>query len=900
MTAPFRELVALAAARDPAFRTIPKQDCIAAARAFHREQWNNIRHAHDQGASGSDVLLRLTEAADEILTGIVQFGLAHAAHPQTVLARGAICALGGYGRRELSPCSDLDVCLLYDTHLDNDLAALNDYLVPFLYDVGFKTGWAIRNVDETAALAKNDAEVLTAYLQARCLLGDTTTFGRLKMRLMEGPHQYSDAIFKYIRQREHPDQLHEGYRDLHNPEPNLKENVGGLRDYHAATWLLWLHFGPLSLDDLARLGHITPEEHLELLAALDFIWRLRNELHFHTGKPQNQLTYPLQRHVAAAFHYGGDPTRAMARLMEDYYRAARKLRLFLRSAIRICDHQAEIEFQEAEEGRQDLYTRNGQLRAGAHDKNWFAENPARLMEVFWESARRATPLSPLTERRITRNLIHFTHEYQTSSIVRRWFLGICNRPLAAGAALRQMAAAGLLGTYLPEFAAISGIVRYEDFHSYPVDEHTLRAIEALAEIPKLGGSVGTFLEKVLEHVRDPYILVLAILFHDLGKAAGEEHVEEGVRLTHAIAQRIGLTQSETERIAFLVRHHMLMTEIAMYRDVDDPATVAQFAQIMKSDERLRDLLLLSYCDLSAVAPGVWTEWKGALLLKLYLKTERALIGRIHADEDTDFWLKPKAREVKARVPRELRDDVEPYLRKLGEAYFLAFSPQHIAWHMDCLAEARKTGLALRSAINHDTGMNEIVICTRDRHGLFSLLAGAFAAQLADVNSAALFTTDDGYVVDCFTVRDAPNNRPLTDAQIASIERVLRAVILEGQDIQRFVEQSRKKLFVLLQPPLPIPTRIGFDNAVSQRHTVVDIETGDRVGLLYDMARAMAASDVDIYFARIVTDAHRVRDAFYVQQHGAKIEDTAAQAKLRQGLLHAIAGTTPAEITGEKS
>ncbi len=895
----FSELVERAQNEDPGFAHVPRERCVEAARTFIKDQWHAVRERHKAGESGSNVLRQLTESADTVLRGVVEFGVYHTRAGRKLASQVAVCALGGYGRGELCPYSDLDVCLLYNRRLNRPIESLNSYLVPFLWDMGFHAGYTLHGLSEAIALARRDPEVYTTYAQARLIYGDNNTFARLRMLLRGVKQKELAAILQHIRVREHPQELPEIHRDLYNLEPDLKENVGGLRDYHAAQWMLLISQGIIRPDDLHRLGHLSYDEYLGLVEALDYVWRIRNELHFHTGKKEDRLSFGMQRHTAQFFGYGGEPQEAMDQFMQDYYSAAQRIRRFLYLAARLSDQRLQSDLSESPGPSRSRFTvYRGQLTAGTLDRKWFAENPARLMQVIWESARRMVPLSYAMQSWITENLALVTDTFQTSDVVCRYFVAVCSRVLQAGFALRQAAQTGLLGAYLPEYGAIQGIIRYEDFHSYPVDEHTIRAVEALTDIPKMEGPVGSVLRKALEHIRDPHILVMAILFHDLGKASGETHVDEGIRAARAIGIRIGLPQDETERIVFLVRHHLLMTNIAFYRDTDNVETVNKFAELMNSDERLRELFVLTYADLASVGPNVWNDWKGALLIKLFLKSERILLGRGQMEEEEEYWKLPKADQVKTLVSERLSAQVEDYLRAMGDRYFIAFSAEYIARHLECLEEARSSGLALRCWTHQETGMSEAVVCTRDSRGLFSEIAGSFASQLVNVESAALFTLPDGWVVDCFAVKDAANARPMTNAQFQGVKRVLGEVILQGKDIETYVEQSRRRLFALLQPLVPVRTRIDFDNTASQSETVIDIETGDRTGLLYDISRSLSLMGVDIQSARIMTDARRVRDAFYVQQNGGRIEEPAVMAEIRSGLEQAIHPILAADNKGE--
>ncbi len=888
----FEELVAQARAGDPVFGEIPTEQCVQAARERLESAWRHVRERHDAGESGSNAVRMLAEAADGIMRGLTAFGVYHTPGRWSVMKRVSICALGGYGRLEMSPKSDLDLCVLYNGRLNSDIKRLNEYLVPFLWDMGFQAGHTIHSVREAVALSKRDPEVFTTYLQARKILGDNRPFARLRQQLENLRPKEREAILRHIRKRENPEDLPAPHRDLFALEPNVKENMGGLRDFHAAQWIIRICHGPMSLDDLAVLKHISPEEHLEFATALGFIRRIRNDLHFVTGRDEDQLSFELQEQVSTNFGYGEGGKEAIEHFMRDYYNAAQRLRGFLRFALRFTDNQPEqmdLDFAaRTTPSRSKVVVYRGQLCSATLDRKWFAESPPRLMELFWEAARRRVPLSHALEGWVRENLsLAETDSFRTSDVVRRYFVAICSRPPRAGHALRQAAEAGLLDAYLPEFAAVRGILRYEDFHSYPVDEHTLRAVESLADIPGMGGSIGRLLQRTLEHIRKPHVLVMAILMHDLGKAAGEIHVRAGVDIARQACSRIGLPQEDNDLIAFLAEHHMLMSNIAFYRDTNDIDIVNGFVATVKSDERLQLLLLLTYADLAAVAPDVWNEWKGALLLGLFLRAERVLSGRAEVAEDEEYWNLPKAREVAAQAPAELKEGVEAHLRAFGEGYFIAFSPKHIVRHMACLGQARRNGLAVRCDTHRETGMSEVVVCTNDRPGLFSEIAGVLAAQLVDVEGAALFTGPDGMVVDCFTVRDAASGRPLSKAKARAVDKLLREVLRDGKDVGQCVDQSRQRLFALLQPRVPVPTGVKFDNTASGTDTVIDIETGDRTGLLYDMARALTETGVDILSARIMTDARRVCDAFYVRMGNGKITDNGAQEAVRRALSEAV-------------
>ena len=893
MNVPFEDLVDCARIGTSHSDELEREICLRATRTHAAERRAEIRQRHDDAASGSDVVRMMSGAADDIVRGVFHFAANSLATKRAISTRVALCALGGYGRAELSPYSDLDVCLLYEGALDEPVRSLNSYIIPFLWDSGFAVGYSIHSVREAVDLAKDDILAFTRFLEGRLLAGESTVYARLKLSI--GELKSGEMAHRFIESkvRDRYDGLALEYRDLFASEPNVKENAGGLRDFHTALWLLMVSHDVDTLDDAVGQGIITPDEHLDFVDGLDFVWRIRNELHFHCGKSEDRLTFAQQSHVAKAFGFTNSH-----HFMQSYYTAAGKLRRFLRIAARLCNYASTANLPDAGMPiAQEYAIENDELYVGAGDPKWFAHNPARLMEVFWLCARHLVPLSRPSELLVAENLHLVNETFQANNIVRRFFTALCNRPLRAGHALRQAASCGLLGRYIPEFEAVHEVIRYEDFHSYPVGEHTLRAVEAIACIEEVEGAVGRCLQEALENLSDPYILILAILFHDLGKIEGDVHTEASVRITRQICARIGIPAEDEERIAFLVQHHTLMTNISQYRDIDDEHIVRSFAETMKTESRLRALFLLSYADLSAVGPGVWTDWKGALLLQLYLRAVKHLLGRAETVGET-YWVSPKADQVRDAARDDLKPEVERHLRGLGQRYFIAFETNQIAEHLECVEEARRNGLSVRCIPNESIAMSDVVICTRDRHGLFAKIAGCFSSLLIDINNAALFTREDGIVVDCFTVADARRMRPLTAVQGAKVTQVLQAVLMDDEDVQSYVDRARRRLFALLQPRIPIQTRIEFDNDSSRGHTIVDIETGDRTGLLYDITRAMTELGLDIATARIVTDARRVRDSFYVTQNHRKIDDDAILATVRDGIHHAIHPRAVADTKGE--
>jgi [protein-PII] uridylyltransferase len=856
------------------------------AKSFYHEEYTAIHERHTDGESGSDVIQTISNLADDILTGLFDAALNQGTRRRTP-GRIALCALGGYGRRELAPQSDLDVCLLYEGRLDKNVRALNEFFVTSLWDIGFRSAYATRSVSESLHLARNDIDTFSSYRESRFIVGNRNSFAKLQLGLQQ--RRARRRAREYVPQKlaARREDLSEPFRDAYATEPNLKESAGGLRDYHTALWVFSFQHDINSLDEAVSRELITPDEQLTIMESLDFIWHIRNEIHFATGRSDDTITIELQRDIAQSFGYGED----IGSFMSDYYSAARTVRRLYRAARAAVTGNEDSVTAPPGQSTDGLYVSGGLLQLPDEGEGWFAHNPVRLMEACWNCARHNVSLSRPAELSIRENLTLVNDEFRQNNIVRRFFMATCNRPLVAGKALRQAARCGLLGAYLPEFDAVCDVLRYEDFHSYPTDEHTLRAIEAIADLAEGESAVQRCLRESLENLSDPYILIMALLFHDLGKVEGDIHVEASVRITHEICQRIGMPEEDEERITFLVHHHILMTTISQYRDIDDDETIRQFAKTMQTEQRLRALFLLSYADLSAVGPGVWNEWKGALLMRLYLRTVRVLLGRAETT-DEEYWRSPKADAIREATLEPLRGHVEDHIQGLGQRYFVAYPPDKIARHIDIIHRAKQDRLVVDTISDTATGTSEMIVCTEDRPGLFAAIAGALSSHLIDVIRAAAFTAPNGIVVDSLTVSDARNGRPLTTAQTGRIEQVLHEILIDGADIGDHMERARNKIFTLLQSRVPIQTRVLFDNDSSSTHTVVDIETGDRTGLLYDLCNAFAQARLDISSSRIVTDARRVRDSFYISRDHTKIIDPNDQHTIEAAILNAIHPHSP--------
>ncbi len=872
---------------------ISRDEFLSSAKKYYKQSWEEIYQNHRRGYSGRQILKQLSETADILIEGVFLYALYDCNINRDIFNKISLCALGGYGRRELSPHSDCDLCFLHEEEIGNSvLEPLIQSFTTILWDLGLHVSISIYTVPEAIQIIEEDPKTYTSYLHIRNILGQSLLSEELKKGLKGISQNARAKVYDIIFQRI-GNAFSQSGKDLFSHEPDIKENAGGLRDYHATLWLLGLdnNFGS-NLEDLERSGFVENNTYLSIVDSLDFLWKIRNELHFVKNKSWDLLTVEMQYHISQMFNYGDLPDDAIERFMEDFYSSAMKIRLFFEYVAHKVEQKnfpkTSLEISSSNIDEKSSYILyNGYLAPIIDDTNWFAENPVRIMELFWEVSRRKVPIGYTIQHWIQQNLDLINDSFCNNEVVSKYLLSICSKPFSAGFTFREMEKLGVLSKYLPEFGSIQGIVRYKDFHSYPVNEHILRAVESLETIPRLSGSVGDIFRKVLKEIEQPQFLVLSILLHDLGKVEGESHIEAGVHIARTICDRLGLNDEESDHVAFLVKNHQLMVNVALYRDIDDVDVVQAFASEVKMEEFLKELLIISYADLFAVGPNVWNEWKGSLLVNLYFKTIRMLRKEFTKDLTEEEALVEKIEQILEKVPQRNRSELEYHLNSMGSGYLDAFTPDEIIIHLDCLEEAIDKGLAVRCWSNENIGMSHLVVATRDKQGLFAQIAGCFASQLIDIYSASLYTREDGWVVDYFLVRDAPQHRPLTEGQIIALEKTLKSVILDGKDVQMLVDKTKTKLFALKKSLAPVQTYIRFDNDSSNKHTVIDIETGDRTGLLYDIASALFIMGLNIYKARINTGAYRVRDSFYVQFRDNKITHRILQSAIRAGLLESI-------------
>ncbi|HVC65330.1 MAG TPA: [protein-PII] uridylyltransferase [Candidatus Dormibacteraeota bacterium] len=849
-----------------------------------------LRAAHLGGASGQQSVAAYAGFMDIFLGTLYRLAVEDAKREGLVPGPLVLVALGGYGRGELHPLSDLDLMLIYDGEMGPYVQRVTQGLLYALWDLGLQVGHAVRSLPDCLAMARTDFPSRTSMQQARLLVGDRRLFNRFRKVLAENVYQKDFAQFLETTLTERDQRYRKFGGSPYMGEPNVKESAGGLRDIHTAMWLASTKFGTRTLRELADKRLINGREQKTTDEALTFLWRVRNELHFLSGHKNDVLSRDIQPQIAKNFGYTGDElSLPVERFMRDYYLHARVIHRVSRRLIARCretlSRRASVQRRLRQEALADgLIVLDEQLHLAQADGRAFREEPVRLIKVFWHSHHLGFELGVDVERAIEDSLDLIDDAFRASPEARELFLGICRSWGRTAQTLREMHELGVLGRYLPEWGALTCLVQYDVYHKFTADQHSLIAVqnlEALApgQSPDSEGNA-----QVVSELERPGLLMLGMLLHDIGKGKGHGHVAKGIPLIETLSARMGLAPEDADKVIFLVAHHLTMSHVAQRRDIDDPKTIETLAGVCRTPERLRMLYLLTCADMRAVGPGVMTGWQAQILWDLYARTLARLTGGQRE--------RPTRESVAQRVTEAMRGDVArtavaAHLALLSDRYLTTTSPQRIAAHLRLLDRLADGGVLATELFHHpDLGSSELVVGTRDVPGLFSIIAGTLASQGINILSAQIHTRADGIALDTFQVNDPFGEAVTEEARWRRTLEALRRVLRGEASVEDLL--ARRRAVNPSGDGVPGPPKISVDNQISDSRTVVEVKCPDRVGLLYVITRTLSGHGLDIASARIATEIDHAYDTFYVtDRQGRRLEDEAAMARVRESLEDAL-------------
>ena len=818
--------------------------------------------------------------------------LLHPLQSTSVSDRLALLAVGGYGRAEMAPYSDIDLLFLTPGKVTPWIETVVEEMLYILWDLRLKVGHATRNVKECIRLGREDYTIRTSLLEHRLLAGDAALSQKLTETLWDDlfANTGKDFIEAKLAEREARHRKQGGQRYM--LEPNVKEGKGGLRDLQSLFWIAKYIHRVDRIEDLVGLGVFTADEYRAFEEAESFLMRVRAHLHLAAGRAMDQLTFDMQVEVADRLGYrdhGG--RRAVEHFMQDYFRQATRVgeltRIFLTAL--------EAAHVKSEPPLAGLFRRRRKLRAGYAQKQGrltvadpaaFLADPLNLLRLFDEGLRSGLLIHPDAMRLVTANLELIDDRVRRNPEAARIFLDLMLKHGNPERALRRMNELGVLAAFIPEFEPIVAMMQFNVYHSYTVDEHTIQVIRALAQIEH--GELEEALPlatRILKGGVNRKVLYVALLLHDIGKGRPEDHSILGAQIARTVAPRLRLKKEECETVEWLVRYHLTMSDYAQKRDLSDPRTIRDFAKIVKTQKRLDLLTVLTVCDIRGVGPGTWNNWKAQLLRALYRETSRVL------DEGLEALNRDRRGNEARRAFRDAMPDwTEGALRaEIGRHYPPYWQGLPTEAHVVFAGLLNGIGAdEIRMDLTPDEDRDATRVCfaLADHPGLFARMAGALALVGANVVDARTYTTKDGFATAIFWVQDGEGS-PYEAARLPRLRQMILKT-LRGEVVATDALGRRDKLKKREQD-FRFPTSITFDNQGSDIYTIIEVDTRDRPGLLHDLARTLANSNIYISSAVIATYGAQVVDSFYVKDmFGHKLRQEHKRTALEQKLRAAIA------------
>ncbi|HJY53853.1 MAG TPA: [protein-PII] uridylyltransferase [Candidatus Udaeobacter sp.] len=888
-------------------------DVLPLYKKFLKVEEHRLRLRHQAGGSGREICTRRAELVD-VLLGYV-FGAASSA-----AARGnggpevplALIALGGYGRGELNPFSDIDVMLLHrqGAEVSPHLEEMVNQILYLLWDSGFKVGHSTRSIKEAIAQANSDMRTKTAMLEARFLAGDTELArefrGQFRAKCVVGHER------DYVKMRM-DDQVarHKKFGDsVYLQEPNLKSGCGGLRDYQNLLWITYFKEGSLSTNQLVGKDWLSESDQRRIERAYDFLLRLRTDLHYATGRATDILHLNLQEQIAIRLGYS--PRKGQLRsetLMRDYYNHTRNI---LRVTERITEQfvsghvtsktRALFSFLPLIRAHKtpigdSFFIRNKQLHPARRDV--FRGDPEQMMRAFELAQERDLDLSPELEDLLSRSLRHVTRTYQYARGPRVRFKSTLSQKGRVGRILRMMHRVDFLGRYIPEFGQLTCLVQHEFLHRYTADEHTLVCIDKLDALTETSDPKLVAYRTIFEQLTDPLVLYLALLLHDSGKAVGARpHAEASALFAQRVATRLQLSSEQRKSLILLVDHHLTLSRMAQQRNLDDPATVMEFAQIVKDQKNLDALMLLTLADGQGTSADAWSDWKESLVWQLFHQTSRYLADRKSYYEQTRIARETLLTAVAANLPQDYAEEIEAHFEYVPDHYFRSNGVPDIVEHVKLLrsflenvSSAKEFLLkpAVKWKVVTEQGHTVMTFCSWERERLLAKVAGSFAVVPLNILSADVFPRDDNAVLGVFRVCDTKAQPVSNPRDFEVVEQTLcRALEDESFDFVPLIEKAKRSSRGAALG-IEFPTRIAIDNETHPTYTLIEFQAPDRIGLLYDVLSCLDRENVLIPLSRINTQAGAAIDTLYAidgSTHG-KITDSQRIRTIQQHLKDAI-------------
>ena len=776
----------------------------------------------------------------------------------------ALVAVGGYGRGELHPASDVDLMLLFEKNNPDKTRAFIETLVRFFWDMGLEVGHSVRTLKDCVREAGKDITVATNLMETRLLDGDDALFQKMR-RMTHASSIWPSRKFFAAKRQEQIARHHHFDDTAYNLEPNVKDGPGGLRDIQTISWVTQRHFDTASLQDLIKLGFLTDEEYRALIGGRNFLWHVRAGLHYLADRREDRLLFDHQRALARHFGYV-DKTGILAveQFMKRYYRTIKELSLLNEI---LLQHFDEVILAR---GRKKVLPINRRFQSHmgflevTHPRV-FERKPYAMLELFliMQQHPELKGVRADTIRLVRANLHRIDKSFRKDLGCRSLFMEIIRQPRGITHELRRMNAYGVLGAYLPAFGRIVGQMQHDLFHVYTVDAHTLMVVRNLRRftVPEFRHEFPVQSE-IIQKVVKPERLYLGALFHDIAKGRGGDHSELGEKDAAAFCRLHNLSEYDTRFIGWLVRHHLVMSSTAQREDISDPAVVLRFAQTVGDQEHLDNLYLLTVADMRGTSPAVWNAWKGRLLSQLHSATTRLLRRGLAQPIDLEAHVADLRKSALERLqPAGFPEEpVNRFWQDLDAEYFLRHDADSLAWHAQVIAGAHATELPLvATRYSPELGGSEFLIYTPDRDDLFVIMTAGFDRLNLSIVDARIHTLRNGFALDTFVVLDH-SAQPVSDPRaLAHLQKAMRDQLLNPQP-GRDPHSTRLPRQLM---HFPIETRVSFGPSPKAQLSLMEVTAQDRPGLLYQVALALKQCRVNLMTAKVATYGERAEDIFFV-------------------------------------
>ena len=848
-------------------------------RRLHRAQMLRLRMKHRAGMNGRGVVLGRSQLVDHLVREAFKEAFCQN-NSQTVNGNGiAILALGGYGREELAPHSDVDLMFLRKKTRVSPEARQIQAMLCLLWDMGFEVGHSVRTVQESLQLAQGDLVSQLSMLDCRLLVGDWGLASDLKRNLQQSltsrPKLFQEKVLASVEDR-HRRQGGTAFIQ----EPNVKETKGGLRDFQVIRWLFESLFPGGSLKEFLFRHGLSGQDWTKAQAAYDFMQRVRNELHFQAGRRDDRLTHTILGQVLQCFSSTDlRVTKSGEVFLKHYYRQAGHVASLLQNVLQPI---------KAKPQTVSLFKFVTKLTLGRHRRP--SPVPVGSMPEDWVLALRSVQSEPerlhwTARSKIRESLGRFRQSDFSTEALGESFRAILGHKGRVAKALRFMHELKLLGRILPEFGKLTCMVQQDRYHKYTVDEHSLRAMDVLDEITQGNQPGHSAYQQVLGEVHDVATLSLALLMHDVGKGWGRNHAERGARLVEQAATRLGFDPDEVDKARQLVHQHLLMSHVSQRRNLEDPETIDHFVEQVGRLEVLNMLVLMTYADGQAVAPGVWSAWKDYCLWDLYYKA----YDRLMLAQENSVAGRAQVEKIQKKVVNLLHAEMDPayveqHFQLLPEQYAIYTRLEHVVAHLRLAASLNNSTARFSWLENPGRGCSELVLVARDQPGLFAQVAGAITSFNLSILSAQLNTRRDGMVCNVFLLGSLNGGHSLRNEDFPRAERFIENVLSKKVDLREEVKSRQRRYSTEhTTDSLPSP-KVRLDNDISPRATVIEVQAGDRIGLGYQIARALAELRLNIIFAKLATEKSHAFDVFYVQNsEGQKVSDLTEMAQVSDRL-----------------